>query len=179
LPVNRALYALGKLSIVDVNLNDPLSEVTRKERKVLLGLSMVSLFFSQAGILPSKISALGIELKTTDQNTILYLMSACLIYFIFAFFLYAMSDFMIWKKAITREYLSQFRRIVIDEYSQGPDNPIDCDVESEAARLSKKNKVWETLCKPVSIARALFEFLLPIIVGLYAAIIMLFKASSI
>ena len=164
---------------MDTNLNDPLSEVTRKERKVLLGLSMVSLFFSQAGILPSKISALGIELKTTDQNTILYLMSAGLVYFIVAFSLYAMSDFMVWKKAINRDYLSQFRKMVINDYSQGPDNPIDCDVESEEARLYKKNKIWATLTKPVSKARAFFEFLLPLIVGLYAVVMMLLKASNI
>ena len=163
---------------MSINLNDPLSEVTRKERKVLLGLSMLSLFFSQAGILPSKISALGIELKTTDQNAILYLMSIALLYFVCAFFLYAMSDFMVWRKAITKEYLSQYRSMILVEYSNPPSNPIECDVQSESARLAKKNKIWVTLTKPILIAKGVFEFILPVVVGLYAITMMLLKASN-
>ncbi|EKO3709026.1 hypothetical protein LO977_003331 [Vibrio metschnikovii] len=163
---------------MSINLNDPLSEVTRKERKVLLGLSMVSLFFSQAGILPSKISALGIELKTTDQNEILYLMSIALFYFVCAFFLYAISDFMVWRKAITKENRSQFQKMILVEYSNPPSNPIECDMQSEDARLAKKNRIWVTLTKPISIARGLFEFVLPVIFGFYAIIMMLLKASN-
>lgn len=61
--------------VTDVPLSDPLSEVTRKERKFLLGVSMIGLFVSYSGIVPTKIAALGIELSTTDQKSFLILLA--------------------------------------------------------------------------------------------------------
>ena len=62
-------------------LVDPLSEVTRKERRMLLGLSMLGVFFAKTGIVPSKISTLGIELAATEQSSFFYVLAAMLVYY--------------------------------------------------------------------------------------------------
>ncbi len=47
---------------------DPLTEVTRKERRMLLFVSVVSVLIVKAGLIPKKISALGIEFNSTNQE---------------------------------------------------------------------------------------------------------------
>ena len=52
----------------EIRLQDPLSDVTRAERKTLLGLSAVGLVIARSGLVPSRISALGIEFDRADQE---------------------------------------------------------------------------------------------------------------
>lgn len=155
----------------NIRLVDPLSEVTRKERRMLLGLSMLGIFFVKAGILPSKISALGIELATNDQGAFLYLTSLVLLYFTVAFFIYAMSDFIVWKKSISEAYISEYKKymIVRDSY---PQSASEAEIEDEEKQAYKRNEIWVSLTKPMSISRAIFEFVLPLIVGSYSMFIM-------
>ncbi|MBM4855601.1 hypothetical protein HYO47_22400 [Vibrio parahaemolyticus] len=144
-------------------LVDPLSEVTRKERRMLLGLSMLGVFFAKTGIVPSKISTLGIELAATEQSSFFYVLAAMLVYFAFA--LYAFSDFIVWKKAVIESDVSEYKNYVIERETEHQQNPIDEEVSSSRLMLYRKNRVWLSAKKPVSLARSFFEFILPIIVG--------------
>jgi len=45
---------------------DPLSEVTRRERRALLGVSALSIAMSITHLIPTKISALGVEFPPTE-----------------------------------------------------------------------------------------------------------------
>ncbi len=137
---------------------------------MLLGLSMLTVFFVKANALPSKISALGIELQSLDQRAFLYVMSAVLLYFIVAFFLYAMSDFIVWRGAVTSEYLVQYGRN-IDARDRYPQSNYDIELDAEETSVYRKNRIWRSLTKPMSVSRAIFEFLLPILVGCYSIFI--------
>lgn len=77
-----------------VLLKDPLSEETRKERRNLLGVSTLGIVMVKSGLIPSKISALGIEFSQADQTVLLYALAVITIYFLLAFIFYALSDFM-------------------------------------------------------------------------------------
>jgi hypothetical protein len=44
-----------------IRLRDPLAEVTRRERRLLLGASIIGLTVAKTGLVPTKISALGVE----------------------------------------------------------------------------------------------------------------------
>ena len=77
-----------------VILKDPLSEETRKERRNLLAVSALGIVMVKSGLIPSKISALGIEFSQADQNVLLYALAIITIYFLLAFIFYALSDFM-------------------------------------------------------------------------------------
>jgi Ca2+/Na+ antiporter len=161
----------------NISLVDPLSEVTRKERRMLLGLSMLGIFFVKAGILPTKISALGVDLATNDQGAFLFLTSLVLLYFTVAFFIYAMSDFIVWRKSLTELYLLEYRQYM-QERDYRPQSADEAELEEEETRAHKRNAIWLSLTKPMSIFRAIFEFALPLFVGLYSIFIMVQFASK-
>src|SRR2546430_6802694 len=81
----------------DVRLRDPLSNVTRNERKLLLAVSAIGLVLRNAGLVPTKIAALGIEFSQIDQKILLRATGLIVLYFLCAFVLYAVSDFVAWR----------------------------------------------------------------------------------
>ncbi len=185
-PLSRALGNFGKKmsstseSNSEKALVDPLSEVTRKERRMLLGLSMLGVFFAKTGIVPNKVSALGIELAATEQSSFFYVLAAMLVYFIFAFILYAFSDFIVWKKAVIELDVSEYKNHVIErENEYRPKDPIAEEVSSSRLMLYRKNRVWLSAKKPVSMIRSFFEFILPIIVGGVSLLLVIEAAQKI
>jgi hypothetical protein len=76
----------------DPAIRDALSEVTRNERRSLLGASLLAIAISTAGLIPEKISAFGVTITPPAQNNLLLLLAAVLAYFILAFLLYGYSD---------------------------------------------------------------------------------------
>jgi len=48
----------------DVHLDDPLSEETRKEKRILLGVSLFGIAMVKAGIVPKKSAHLGLTWKS-------------------------------------------------------------------------------------------------------------------
>ena len=56
-------------------LADFLSDVTRSERRVLLGVCAIGLAIAWIGLTPSGMSILGIEFQAMNQRTILNLIS--------------------------------------------------------------------------------------------------------
>ena len=77
-------------------LQDPLSEVTRRERKYLLGISLLSIFVVKTGLVPTKISALGVEFNEANQESMLLILALMVLFFLVAFCFYALSDFLAW-----------------------------------------------------------------------------------
>ncbi|MFM5460762.1 hypothetical protein ACET7L_12850 [Aeromonas veronii] len=164
---------------MSVTLVDPLSDVSRKERRMLLGLSMLSLFFTHGGALPTKFTALGVELDTGEQRTFLLIIAVGLFYFLSAFFLYAMSDFIVWRKKITEEYIKEAKAMISSYmYDTPPQDQYEAEVQSEVSKAWRKYEIWARLTKPMSLLRAIFEFLLPIIVAVYSIAVVLNHSYS-
>lgn len=153
----------------DTRLTDPLSEVTRKERRLLLGLSVLSTFIIKADAVPTKISALGIEFGGSDQRVFLWLLVAVLVYFTLTFAVYALSDYVAWKKEILNDYVEGIKEYWSDVYPESRSNDSYEDaVQRDLQDAYKRNRIYHTLTDPVSICRALFEFVLPFLVGAIA-----------
>jgi len=158
-------------TVGDVRLRDPLSEVTRKERKFLLGISIISITLVKAGIVPTKFSALGVEFGKTDQQSLLWILGLITLYFLIAFFIYASSDFLAWRLA----YLKVIQGPIIERLRA----ELQKDLSDERIIGAKKKTIWITmgarivanLTGPVSFIRALFEFILPVVIGIYAIIL--------
>lgn len=144
-------------------LSDPLSEVTRKERRNLIGAGIVFICVIKLGLVPSKISALGIELSAPAQDAFLSIFSLIVAYFLCAFGLYAISDILVWRKRyqeyIGRDYVSD----IVEDISSGKLENVD-KLKQHVSHLS-----WIcTYPSIVSIARAIFEFILPVLIGVYS-----------
>ncbi len=154
----------------DVRLRDPLGDVTRKERRSLLAASIISITIAKSGLVPLKISALGIEFAKADQRSLLIIMSLITLYFLVAFIIYAASDFVAWRlesiDLLVRE-LKVRHQALIEALKAGPEGTKTTNyLESFWTQL----RLFLALVKPISILRALFDFLLPIFIGIYAVV---------
>ena len=162
---------------MSATISDPLSDVTRKERRMLLGLSMLGVFFTHGGALPTKITTLGVELGAGDQKIFLLILAIGLLYFLLAFSLYAISDFIVWRKRVAEENIVEAKKS-FDWFVFG-DQPTDqyqAEWKSTEERIWRRYRLWAILTKPTSILRAAFEFILPLFVAIYSIAMMLLYA---
>lgn len=168
-------------------LRDPLSEVTRKERVYLLGTSVVGIAILKTGLIPTKITALGIELERADREAFLALLGWVVFYFLAAFIVYAFSDFLAWWEeyrlalaeidfgAKDTELLREERRRVegrSDDYSEARIQRLREERQRAAESVRRLGRTWRTGVLVATI-RALLEYLLPVLVGAYAAYILI------
>jgi len=79
---------------IEILLKDPLSEITRKERRSLLGVSAIGIAMVKIGLVPSKIPAFGIEFSQTNKLSFFIVLAAIVCYFLLAFLVYAIPDFL-------------------------------------------------------------------------------------
>ena len=76
--------------------HDPLSEATRSARSTLLGVSLVALGTTWVGLIPTKVSFLGIDLETREQLTFLSLVLAAQLTCTVTFWVYSRPDWLRW-----------------------------------------------------------------------------------
>jgi hypothetical protein len=86
-------------------LKDPLSDVTRKERLYLLATSTLGIAIVKTGLVPSRISALGVQFEEANQRALLLMLGIVVAYFFGAFIIYAVADFFAW--------LDDYRAVVL------------------------------------------------------------------
>src|SRR5215813_9620542 len=100
-------------------LADFLSDVTRSERRVLLGVCAIGLAIAWIGLTPSGISVLGIEFHATNQRTILNLVSVIIAYFFFEFLIHATKEYLAWGTKKDRvAMMRELRRIAGEQEMQ-------------------------------------------------------------
>lgn len=80
---------------------DSLSEESRKARKALLFLGVVCLGVSFGGILPAKISALGIDFTNVEQQAIIILLGATTAFYLLSFHVHSRADY--YKRSLLTE----------------------------------------------------------------------------
>lgn len=147
----------------DVLAADPLSDIARRERRALVAVSSVGLIMAKGGLVPSRITALGIEFDTTEQNVLVGVLVFAVLYFFVGFVIYASQDF-----ALSR--LAFFR--AIDEASRQADPAQD-------AVVRKRKLFWIGAIRTSAIARSVLEFAVPLILALYAlGVLLAFSPSA-
>ena len=160
-------------------LGDPLKEVTRKERRALLAVSIAALIVAKTGILPGKIESFGIELPATGKPTALLIFAGVVAYLLLAFIVYAVSDFIVWQ----RSYYELIDRLEFERAQErhkaeqeGATNVI-IGIAPVNARLEAWKSSLRWAIAPTSVVRALVEFLLPIAIGLLSLMSLLLAAA--
>ena len=147
-------------SAAQIRLEDPLSDVTRKERRSLLAVSAIAIIMAKTGLVPAKISGFGIEFTQADQSTFLFILGVIVMYLFFAFTTYALSDFLAWRIAFNRQRLKLLR-----DQQEAAKEESDQTSNRKLIRLAIASR-------PTSFVRAVFEFLLPIIVAIYSILLL-------
>lgn len=144
-------------------LADPLSPIARSERRNLLLAAAAGILVAKVGLIPTQLSALGISLTVTNQSAFVIVVIFTVIYFLGAFFFYGLADFLIWRKKY-QDYLEQVERYN-QNWTEGNQEAYD------ELRKSVPDIAWVYRhARSLVFARLVFEFILPIAVGLYAAI---------
>lgn len=149
-------------------LVDPLSTISRSERRNLLLASVSGILLAKAGLLPTRISTLGIELSIPDQRTILIISASLVCYFIVAFIVFGISDLMIWRMKY-QKFLKD-----VDQYMNNW--TIEDQHAHDNSSLPKLSWLYQA-AKPIALFRVyFFEYALPIVIAIYAAVLLLMAA---
>ena len=131
---------------------DPLSLSTRVERRNLMLTSVIATIVVATGLIPTKISALGIDFSTADRRTLLYILCAVVVYFLAAFITGASADVARWA-------------VDVDLAASGEE-------PTERSNVSKaRNDIHEFVAMIVVMCRVWFDFILPLVVGSSAAFV--------
>jgi hypothetical protein len=153
-------------TIGQILVQDPLSRISRSERRNLLGISIITITIVKTGLIPTKISALGIEFSPANRLALLGILFLVVIYFLLAFLIYSISDFLDW-----RLRLNNARAKIYIEFEKSRVSK-DISIDREREILFRSGSITRLMITPISFLRAIFEFLLPIIVGIYAIILL-------
>jgi hypothetical protein len=151
----------------DISINNSLSELSRRERKYLLMTSAIGVFVSWAGVVPTKISALGIELNSSEQKAFLLMLACIVTYFLLAFVIYGFKDFIEWRITYHSHRRNQTRKhlIAIHEFEE-QDHPDG--LEQEVDKRLKHIRWPHRAKRPVIWLNIFFEFAFPILVSLFS-----------
>ena len=146
---------------VEAMLRDPLTDVARKERRSLLGISMVAVLVGKTGLVPEKIENLGITFTAPERAALLWVLLAIVVYYTFAFVSYATSDLLTYRHAVHlgRQEIRR-QRLADANVKDNLTKPGDPEASSPW-RLTR----WVT---PASVFRAIFDFVVPVLVAIYA-----------
>lgn len=79
---------------------DPLSAVTRAERRAFLGVSGLGIAIATIPIVPAKLSLLGLEFSDISRARFLFCYAALVLYFMIAFAIYAWSDYVAFRRKL-------------------------------------------------------------------------------
>ncbi len=144
-------------SWLQVLLKNPLQDSTKKEKHYLLGLSALGVLFVKGALLPTQISALGIVIGPMEKTWVLASLFVLILYLIIAFTIHAIADFLLWRDSIKEKQLTIIQMIKSPE---------------EEKRKFLKMGLPSHWAKPVSIAQAAFEIILPVCIGLIGTIVL-------
>lgn len=151
-------------SPTEIRLRDPLTEVSRKERTALLGIATVGIIVAKTGFVPSKISALGIDFSFTDQKMLYRALAGVIGYFVVAFILYAASDFVAWRVAWMNAMRAATRARHERKASESA-SELHHAVEQELS-VQFRNVPY-AVSSSISSLRALFDFAVPVAIGVW------------
>ena len=154
----------------EINTRDPLSPVTRAERRALIAASAIVIAIARTGLVPTKISALGVDFGPADQRAFLSVLALVILYFSAAFAVYAAADLVAWRVALRQSFLeraSEFRKLDLKAQLKEHNAGVLARADVPIARVVSK------LSTPVIITRATFDFALPIFIAAYALVLLL------
>ncbi|WP_348944731.1 hypothetical protein ABHF33_15160 [Chitinibacter sp. FCG-7] len=151
-------------------LVDPLSDSAKSERKNLLISSFFGLVVALTGLVPTKISSLGIEFSLVDQANFLKIMAVLVAYFLIGFVVVATADAFILRKKY-QDYLEHVQSY-LDSWTE------DDQVAHDNFYHSLPTISWfYQKSKWVLLARFVFDFILPIALGVTSCAYLLNKVA--
>jgi len=151
-------------------LADPLKELTRKERRTLLLMGSLGIVIAHTGLVPTQITALGIQFQTSQRTALYVIFALAVLYFLCAFMLYCTLDFVEWKRDARADRFSQeVEHLKAASEKPSDSRPLGSDAAVHAKvgdqyRVSpgRESQLWRIRCT--------FDMFLPCLLGVYSII---------
>ena len=171
-------------SLKELLVQDPLSQVTRRNRRWLLSISLVGAIMGLTDLVPTKIPSLGLLFSDADRGALLFIVAILIVYLAVAFLAYGLTDFLAWWRQIAsaaiRESVAEFADDLHGLPREDDFPTLEAQYEFKFGQeLQKRFGKLDQFIKPTSIFRACLDFALPIIVALVAFVLVLIRAIDI
>lgn len=175
--------------VSDPSAIDPLSDVTRGERKALLGSCVVAVSIAAGGLVPEEIDALGITVTAAQEKSLLYILTGVIVYFVFGFTIYAFSDLNRRRVAtaqargrvapIIDDAVRIYKKAEEDWKGRGEDMAglFEDERFKRMAALSEQMKMAQKVSS-VGTLRIVFDVWLPIVIGVASSVIVLSRTRG-
>jgi hypothetical protein len=150
-------------------LVDPLAPESRRTRRDLLIASTVGALAALGGLVPTKISALGIDLSLGAQKGLTWALAAVVLYLSVAFAVYGLSDYFNWRL----RYQNYRERIEND--SEGWTEQDQQEYDDMKRRVGDVSRLY-VRAPHVAWARLVVDIFAPPVLGLAACISLCFRA---
>jgi len=121
--------------------------------------------------LPTKISALGIDFSSADQKSLLLILSAIVAYFLIAFIVYGVSDFLAWRVSY-HHAMRDVMKSRLEKQANASSNKADT-ITQQLDEYSQMTFPWVGVSRPVSLLRAFLDFILPVVFGVGTIVLLL------
>lgn len=174
------------------SLQDPLSEVTRKERRTLLGVATTGIVVVLMGLEPKGISAFGITFDVVQYKRLLLVSGVVVLYFLIVFITYAASDFIASGLAtfptLRKKQMDDFQneKVLEEKQKELPSGAQDdrkvlaaiseeVETDERAEAYSKLTYRYHRPSQVISSIRMVVDFVLPALVGIVAIVLLFGK----
>jgi hypothetical protein len=161
--------AADSLGTHPVLIKDPLTEVTRRERRTFLGVSILAIAVIKANLIPNRLTAFGVEIDHVRHEALVTVLTAIVLYFLFVFVAYAFSDFLGWRIAFWEARRAS--AVEGEKAQKAVDEGADED-SPEVAECYRRQRAWSQKAIPTSAVRAFLDFGLPVLVGVTALMVL-------
>ncbi len=177
-------------TVAEPSVTDPLSEVTRAERKSLLASCVIGLAISVGGLVPGKIETFGIEVSASQELSLLQILAGVITYFLFGFSIYAWSDLKRRESltALARTRLRPTMDSALEDFKRAEKELASKDPEKMTALFSDKRfmrlaalsdeaKLAQRVTKAGAV-RVAFDVYLPIFIAFGSIVTVLASAKA-
>lgn len=166
------------LPIVVRRQQEWLSDRTRRERHSLVIASAIAITVVSTDLLPTKISALGIDFSVGNQAAMLKLLGAITLYLLVSFCAHAFADYAAWKTAFQSALLAARHKGIREETSD-EEHLKNVDVQKNKKLLAAFAATPLPKWRLVAVrARDAIDVWFPILLAVFAAAFTLHKAIS-
>lgn len=142
-------------------LREPLNETTRKVRRNLMASSVLGVVFTKVGLVPTKLSAFGVEFSSSNQEALMLLLACAIAYFFISFSVYVYSELTAWQIDLASKEIEEFK-----ELSNNNEHPIFGGVKGDKFRDYLKSV--HSKSRPTFYIRLIVELALPILFAIYS-----------
>jgi predicted MFS family arabinose efflux permease len=132
-------------------------------------VSILAIAVIKANLIPNRLTAFGVEIDHVKHQELVMVLTAIVLYFLLVFVAYAYSDFLGWRIAFWEARRAS--AVAGAEAQKAMDEGAD-ENSPEVSECYRRQRALSEKAIPTSAVRAILDFLLPVLVGVAALMVL-------